>query len=112
MPSSATLFSFRSILANKEPKENIRFAWPLADARSGAVQDDGRGQETVIEPMTVEGCVEAICNKGCQSVRADIRTLEQGGGVKELQEAPEPVRQAVLQELKHIMAVYGDSCRI
>lgn len=65
-----------------------------------------------MKPITVEGCVEAICNKGCQSVRADIRTLEQGGVVRELKEAPEPVRQAVLQELKHIMAVYGDSCRI
>jgi len=65
-----------------------------------------------MQPITVEGCVEAICNKGCRSVRADITTLEQGGAVKELKDASELVRQAVLRELKNIMAVYGDSCRI
>ena len=37
--------------------------------------------------------VERICEKGCQSVRGDIRA-----------------REAVLKELRSIMAVYGECC--
>ncbi len=61
---------------------------------------------------TVEWCVELICNKGCRAVRADIEALEQGRPVAGLGRLPEALRRQVLAELKEIMAVYGDSCRL
>jgi hypothetical protein len=57
-------------------------------------------------------CVEAICNKGCQMVRQDIRLLEAGDTIPEVDMLDGDECRLVLQELKSIMAVYGDSCRI
>ncbi len=74
--------------------------------------DERPGEDEAMQRITVEYCVETICNKGCQAVRDDIRALERGEVVAELKELSEPLRQAVLRELKSIMAVYGDSCRI
>jgi len=54
--------------------------------------------------------VERICEKGCQSVRGDIRLLEQGLILPELQGLDERAREAVLKELRSIMAVYGECC--
>jgi hypothetical protein len=60
----------------------------------------------------IEQCVEAICNRGCQSVRDDIALLEQGKVVPETEGFSVEEGDQVLVELKNIMAVYGDSCRI
>lgn len=60
----------------------------------------------------VEMGVEAICNKGCESVRRDILLMEQGEPLIELAHLSEEQRQRVLAELKAVMSVYGDSCRI
>ena len=57
-------------------------------------------------------CVELICLKGCQAVRADIATLERGEAVEETLALADEERYLVLQELREIMAIYGDSCRI
>ncbi len=57
-------------------------------------------------------CVEVICNQGCQSVRDDIARLEQGNKVPETEALSAEECKQVLVELKNIMAVYGDSCRI
>ena len=54
--------------------------------------------------------VERICQKGCQAVREDIRLLEQGVILPELRDLDESVHHQVLQELRAIMAVYGDVC--
>lgn len=54
--------------------------------------------------------VEQICQKGCLSVREDIMLLERGVILPELQDFDEMARQAVLKELRAIMAVYGDAC--
>jgi hypothetical protein len=59
---------------------------------------------------SVESYVEAICEKGCQSVREDIRLLRQGVVLPELRGLDEIARQTVLKELQSIMAVYGDGC--
>lgn len=59
---------------------------------------------------SVEMGVEAICNKGCQSVRQDILLMEQGESLVELADLSEEQRQRVLDELKAVMSVYGDSC--
>lgn len=61
---------------------------------------------------TIQHAVEAICDKGCRQVRADILTLEQGRNPLETVDLGAPERAEVLRELKSIMAVYGDQCRI
>lgn len=60
----------------------------------------------------IDACVEAICNKGCQVVRRDIELLEQGRTLPELSHLDPTALRAVLEELKSIMSVYGDSCRV
>ncbi|MES9871167.1 MAG: hypothetical protein ABW082_03665 [Sedimenticola sp.] len=60
----------------------------------------------------IDACVEAICNKGCQEVRQDISLLEQGDNPPEVKHFSDEERSLVLAELKNIMAVYGDTCRI
>jgi len=57
-------------------------------------------------------CVDAICEKGCRAVRADIRALEKGEVLKETEGLDRETRRKVLKELKAIMAVYGDTCRL
>jgi hypothetical protein len=58
----------------------------------------------------IEACIEAICQKGCRSVRQDIRLLQRGEILPEFRGLDDLTRQAVLKELRAIMAVYGDSC--
>lgn len=60
----------------------------------------------------VEARVEAICLKGCRQVRRDIAFLESGAEIPEVQGLVPDERRLLLMELKQIMAVYGDSCRI
>jgi hypothetical protein len=58
----------------------------------------------------IDQCIERLCQKGCGSVREDILLLEQGVVLPELIALDDLARQAVLKELRSIMAVYGDSC--
>ena len=58
----------------------------------------------------IDQCVELLCQKGCGSVREDILLLERGVVLPELSAMDDLARQAVLKELRSIMAVYGDSC--
>ncbi|MEW8043192.1 MAG: hypothetical protein G8D28_02580 [gamma proteobacterium symbiont of Phacoides pectinatus] len=60
----------------------------------------------------VETCVEALCNQGCREVRGYIARLEQDEPVPELLGLSAQERRLVLAELKSIMSVYGDACRI
>ena len=62
--------------------------------------------------QAIEYSVERLCNKGCRQVREDIAALEQGVVLDEVQGLGERERVRVLEELKAIMAVYGDSCRV
>lgn len=57
-------------------------------------------------------CIEVLCQKGCKEVSLIILALERGEVMAETQELNENERQAVLQELKSIMAVYqeGGTC--
>ncbi len=65
-----------------------------------------------IQDKRLQACVESICSKGCQSVRRDIEILENAGELVETRGLAAAERASVLEELKSIMAVYGDSCRI
>lgn len=69
----------------------------------------GRG---VTHRERVESRVETICLKGCRQVRRDIALLEGGAEIPESQGLAPEERHLLLTELKQIMAVYGESCRI
>ena len=60
----------------------------------------------------IDLCVETICNRGCRQVREVIASLERGEAVPGAEALSPEERARVLRELKNIMAVYGDSCRI
>ncbi|MEN8179285.1 MAG: hypothetical protein ABFS39_11820 [Pseudomonadota bacterium] len=61
-------------------------------------------------PQHIDKSIERLCQKGCQSVREDIKLLERGVILPELQDLDELGRRVVLKELQSIMAVYGDVC--
>jgi hypothetical protein len=61
---------------------------------------------------TFEARVESLCQLGCRKVRQSIATLEQGGDIPETGDLSPNERGLLLAELKSIMAVYGDTCRI
>lgn len=65
---------------------------------------------TVMRSKQIDECIERLCQKGCHSVRQDIQLLERGVVLPELSVLDDLARQAVLKELRSIMAVYGDSC--
>ncbi len=58
----------------------------------------------------IDKSIEQLCQKGCQSVREDIRLLERGVILPEILDLDEMARVMVLKELQSIMAVYGDAC--
>ena len=54
----------------------------------------------------VNQCVDALCQCGCDAVRATIEAMEVGGEVPQLQTLGSEEREVVLDELKAVMAVY------
>ena len=61
---------------------------------------------------TLESRVESLCQQGCRQVRQSIAALEQGGNPPETWGLTSDERRRLLAELKSIMAVYGETCRI
>ena len=60
----------------------------------------------------IEKCVEVLCEQGCGSVRSTIDKLVSGEVLPETKGLSQDELSKVIKELKSIMAVYGDSCRI
>lgn len=60
----------------------------------------------------VEARLEAICQKGCRQVRSDIASLEAGVQIPESHGLTTQERRRLVTDLKEIMSVYGDTCRI
>lgn len=60
----------------------------------------------------IDHCVEQLCQKGCARVWGDIEALERGEGLPETVGLSDGERQVVLRELKSVMGVYKDRCRI
>jgi hypothetical protein len=54
----------------------------------------------------VQLCVELVCQKGCTDVLETIFALEQNRAVSEMHSLNSDEVQAVLTELKQIMAIY------
>jgi hypothetical protein len=77
---------------------------PLIDQRSPAL---AALQEPILEVR-----VETICERGCRGVWDAIDTLEHGDDLPETADLASPERAWVLAELKTVMAVYGERCRL
>ena len=60
----------------------------------------------------VDQAVEILCEKGCGSVREDLERLESGEKLPETENLSKEELSKVVEELKSMMAVYGDSCRV
>lgn len=58
----------------------------------------------------VQVCVDRLCEQGCSRVNACILALQNGEEVPEVADMSAVDRQAVLEELVSIMAVYDGSC--
>lgn len=52
--------------------------------------------------------IEAVCEAGCEAVRASIQTLESGNQVALTDDLTKEETQQVLLELKTIMSVYDN----
>jgi len=65
-----------------------------------------------MEPSKTSRCIEILCQKGCKEVSLVILALEREEPMEELRDLSQGERQAVLAELKSIMAVYqeGGTC--
>ena len=64
------------------------------------------------EQSKIATCVEAICHKGCRSVRIDIIRLEAGFNIPEVAGFSTAEKAEILAELKAVMAAYDDTCTI
>lgn len=62
----------------------------------------------------IDLCLEQICKQGCCFVNQAIDQLEQGQTIDSTQHLELTQRKILLQELKHIMAVYAEtnSCKL
>lgn len=56
----------------------------------------------------IDHCVETLSLRGCTEVWEAIRLLEEDVSIPEISELNDNEKQAVLNELKSIMAVYGE----
>lgn len=56
----------------------------------------------------IDRCVETLSLRGCTKVCEVIRLLEEGTPLPETTELTEDEREAVLNELKSVMAVYAE----
>ena len=59
-----------------------------------------------MNPKKIEQVVFRICDQGCTRIRALIPLLETGAAIQETTELNEAEYQAVLTELKSIIAIY------
>ncbi len=64
------------------------------------------------EQCRVDARLEALCRKGCSQVRQDIAALEAGAQLPKTAGLSDEELRLLLGELKQIMAVYGDACRL
>jgi len=58
--------------------------------------------------MKINQRIEAVCEAGCEAVRASIQTLESGNKVALTDDLSPEECQQVLFELKTIMSVYDE----
>ena len=59
-----------------------------------------------MDSKQVNQCVDALCQCGCDAVRATIEAMESGAEVPQVETLNKEEREVVLDELKAVMAVY------
>jgi hypothetical protein len=59
-----------------------------------------------MDTTQVNQCIDALCQCGCDAVRATIEAMEAGADVPQVQTLSSEEREQVLDELKAVMAVY------
>ena len=59
-----------------------------------------------MDTKQVNQCVDALCQCGCDAVRATIEAMEVGADVPQVETLSDEEREVVLDELKAVMAVY------
>lgn len=63
-----------------------------------------------MKQQKIDECVEDLCNKGCKAVWGVIDSLESGMKLPETAHLKPAEIDAVVDELKTIMAVYDGTC--
>jgi hypothetical protein len=58
------------------------------------------------ESDLINQCVDAICQSGCNAVRATIAAMESGQPLPQVEQLDPEARNSVLDELRAVMAVY------
>lgn len=59
-----------------------------------------------MDTKQVNQCVDALCQCGCDAVRATIAAMEAGADIPQVKTLNSEERELVLDELKAVMAVY------
>jgi len=62
-----------------------------------------------MDKTKINQCVEALCQSGCEAVRATITSMEMNLRSSQTQDLDQKEYDAVLSELKTIMSVYDIS---
>jgi 4-hydroxy-3-methylbut-2-en-1-yl diphosphate synthase IspG/GcpE len=60
----------------------------------------------IVSSEQVSQCIDALCQCGCDAVRATISAMESGVEVPQVKTLSNEERRMVLDELKAVMAVY------
>ncbi|MCP5142143.1 MAG: hypothetical protein H6926_06515 [Chromatiales bacterium] len=69
-------------------------------------------RQNVPSADAVEVVIEQMCQAGCKTVLQKIDAMERGEKIPECAGLGQDERHVVLHELKSIMAVYGNVCRL
>lgn len=65
-----------------------------------------------VDGHSVDDVIEKLCQAGCKIVLQKIDAMERGESIAECASLGRTERHFVLRELKSIMAVYGNVCRL
>lgn len=103
---------FRQVFTEAGDAKRLSCAAPrnsLLNAKS--FRNPPMDRDSSPERNAVDDCIETLCQQGCRSVLGKIAVLERGEGIPETADLGEWERVAVLEELKAVMAVYGNVCK-
>lgn len=79
----------------------------LKHSRPFAAMHDATEDKPGIDSLKVSECIESLCTNGCAAVNATIKLLERHEPVPQIRHLNVAEREAVLLELKTVMAVYN-----
>ncbi|MCB1875923.1 MAG: hypothetical protein KDH88_08115 [Chromatiales bacterium] len=65
-----------------------------------------------MDQMKLDAALELLCQRGCREVNLLIRDLESGKRPPELDTLDRIETQALLEELRDVMAVYSYRCGV